>query len=101
MHALQAELFKPTLEQQFAAFHRSNPHVYEALVAEARELKKLGVRQISIRDLVAFVRRENIRIRRTDDFRINNNHTSRFARLIIEKHPELRDVIAVRELKRA
>jgi hypothetical protein len=79
-----------TLEQQFLAFHRTNPHVYQALRRLALELVGRGHRRIGIKMLFEVLRWQYAL--RTDDpnseFKLNNAYTSFYARLL-NQEPEL------------
>lgn len=66
--------------ESFRAFHARNPHVYLALRERARQHVEAGARYLSVKLLVEEVRTTL----RTDDspYRINNNYTSLYARLL-------------------
>lgn len=92
-----------TIQEQFLAFHAANSWVYDELVRLARELHARGRRHIGMKLLV-----ENVRFsyyRQTTDpnseFRVNNNYTSRYARLLCDEHPELAGLFELRKLKAA
>ena len=90
-----------TIQQAFDAFHKANPHVYRLLVRLARQSVNNGRRRISIKRLFE-VLRENYSVHTTgEDFKLNNNFHSRYARLISENEPDLAGVFETRELKAA
>lgn len=98
-----AALAPSTLEGQFVAFHRANPHVYEALVHLTRQLVARGHRRVGIGMLYETLRWQ-VAMTTSDGaspFRLNNNYRSRYARLIAEQEPDLADVFEVRELRAA
>lgn len=45
------------------------------------------------------VLRWNMQIERDGDFKLNNNFRSRYARLIIQEHPEFENFFELRELR--
>ena len=82
----------------FQRFHEANPHVYDALKAVAlwcvRNGKTVGMKAIYER-----VRWEyNVQ---TDDepYRMNNNYTAHYARLLMKQEPELADYFQVRKIR--
>lgn len=90
-----------SIQERFDAFHAANPWVadsLEALVADwlANDNSRVGMKQ-----MVEVVRWEYGRRTKGDEFRLNNNYTSRYARLLIARHPEWADAIEVRELRAA
>jgi len=91
---------KSELDDAFYAFHEANPHVYRMLVQMARKLKSRGIEHYSIRKLWHVMEWEYIfKVSPNSDFRLNNNYTSRYARLIMEQEPDLDGFFEVRERK--
>jgi len=87
-----------TIEQAFLAFHQDNPHVYRELVALARQAHARGVRRIGMKMLFE-VLRWNVALRTGgDDFKLNNNYTSYYARLIMLHEPDLDGIFETRQL---
>lgn len=89
----------PTIQQKFDEFHRNNPHVYDALVRLARQAQRRGHSKIGIELLFAIVRWEHM-MTTTDQsgFKLNDHYTSRYARLIMEREPDLRGIFRTRKL---
>jgi hypothetical protein len=92
---------RPTIQERFEAFHRSNEWVYHALARMARELKAKGHTRIGIAMLFESLRW--MHMRRTADptgsFKLNNLLRSRYARALMENEPDLAGVFEVRELQ--
>jgi hypothetical protein len=91
-----------TIQQQFQRFHEANPWVYHRLREMALELHHRGHRKIGIKMLIEALRWQYYR--QTSDpsgWKLNNNYSSRYARLIMEKTPCLRDSFETRTLKSA
>lgn len=90
-----------TITQQFNIFRAANPWVEEELARLALELRKKGRRRIGMKMLFEVVRWQFMR--RTEDpnsnFQLNNNYTSRYARLLEFKYPALRGLFETRRLK--
>lgn len=77
------------LEREFLAFHRENPHVWELFQRFALDAIRSGRRHYSARAIVHRIRwHYEVETARTDDFKINNNHSPYYARLFAERHPE-------------
>lgn len=84
------------IEQDFAAFHRLNPAVYAELEARALRLHARGVRRIGIAMLFEVLRYSQLETT-GEEFKLNNSHRALYSRLLVHHHPELRDVIELRE----
>lgn len=79
-----------TLDQQFDAFHAANPHVYSNLRRLALDAARRG-RKMGIKALYEVLRWQ-YSMNTTDDvseFKLNNNYTSFYARLLMDQEPEL------------
>ena len=94
-------------EEQFAEFHRLNPHVYEAMVGVALDIKRgrgtrRGRKKYSIYGITELVRWGFIKATNdpNSDYKINNNYRPLYARLIMEKVPELAGFFNTREIRR-
>lgn len=75
----------------FLAFHAQNPHIYEELERIALTLKRSGVHRWGIKALWEVLRYELV-LRTSSSahsFRLNNNYTAYYARLLMETCPEL------------
>lgn len=98
-------VFAPTvahvsIDDAFEAFHDANPWVYNSLVHLARELTAAGRTRIGMKMLFEVLRWQ-WSLRTTDptvDFKLNNNYTSRYARLIMDHEPDLMGVFETRAL---
>jgi hypothetical protein len=89
-----------SLQARFEQFHEDNPNVYATLERLAREWlaehSKVGLK------MLWEVARWQLGVNTTTTApRLNNNWTSRYARLLIDAHPEWADRIETRELRAA
>ena len=87
-----------TLAEQFAAFHDANPHVYGALRRLALGMVRRGRRRIGMKMLFEVLRWQYA-MSTTDagsEFKLNNNYTSFYARLLAENEAELAGVFELR-----
>jgi hypothetical protein len=95
--------FVPAISDCFQSFHQDNPTVYRDLVAICRSLKAQGFTHYSA-DAVYHVLRyqRDINLPVGDDgFKLNNNYTSRYARMIMANEPDLAGFFHLRNLKAA
>ena len=86
-------------EEEFQAFHAENPHVYQALEERALQLRRSGITRWGIKALWEVVRYE-LALRTSSSarsFRLNNNYTSHYARLLMYNRPELDGFFETRE----
>lgn len=86
----------PTAER-FEEFHRDNPHVYRTLVYFARQwVEVTGRRKLGLQMLYERARWD-IRTQTSDvDFKLNNNYTAFYARLIMHQEPDLDGIFELR-----
>ncbi len=90
-----------TIAERFDAFHKENPWVLTALVDLARRYQRMGRGHVGIKHLVEVIRWEYAKGTRGDEFKMNNNFTSRYARLICDRHPDMKDLFELRVLRAA
>ena len=88
-----------TIVERFEAFHAANPHVAAGLEHLAAEWLGAGHRKVGVKALVERLRWEAGIRTSGDDYRINNDFTSHYARLLIERRPEWADAIETRALR--
>ena len=88
-----------TIQERFRAFHAANPHVYENLRIMALELKRGGHKMWGMKALFEVLRFTAAIQTEGDVFRLNNNYTALYARLLMENEPELRGFFELRERK--
>jgi len=98
----QALLFGQTLDERFAEYHARNPLVFKLFERFARTALQSGRTHYSAKAIMERVRWE-ISIKSQDDqgFKINNNYTSRYARLLATEYPEFKGFFHMRELRAA
>lgn len=99
MSAAPLALFSvdPTIADRFDDFHRNNRHVYEALVRLAREwVATTGQHRLGIKTLFERARWEIAMSTSNAEFKLNNDFTAFYARLIMVREPDLADMFALR-----
>ncbi|HKY57631.1 MAG TPA: hypothetical protein VJL80_06305 [Aeromicrobium sp.] len=90
-----------TIQQRFERFHADNPWVYSALESLTADWLTRGHRRVGIKQMFEVVRWQYGRSTSGDSFKVNNDFTSRYARALLDAHPEWADAIEVRELRAA
>lgn len=86
---------------RFHAFHTGNPHVYEVLVAKAREWAAAGNGKLGMSLLFGMVRWVLALETQGDPYRINDHYIPFYARLIMQQEPDLRGIFNLREAPEA
>lgn len=92
----------PTIQQQFEEFHFRHPTVYIGLCRLARRAKAAGRDVMGMGMLFEVLRWEWIISGLPDEaeeFKLNNNYRSRYARLIMEQEPDLGGFFPIRALQ--
>jgi hypothetical protein len=88
-----------TIDEQFRDFHEANPHVFNNLRTLALRLKQQGRTRIGMKMLFEVLRYQYLVHTEGDSFRLNNNYTSRYTRLLCEKEPSLDGLFEKRSLR--
>ncbi len=95
----QAEIFfESRAAERFREFHRENPQVYDRLLGLALEWKRRGRTRCGIGMLWEVLRWQTGMETGGDPYKLNNNYRSRYARLMMEREPELLGFFETREL---
>ena len=88
------------MERDFARFHGENPRVYEVLRDLAlAEMKVNRKRKLGIAALWERMRWHMDLETKNTDFKLPNNHRSRYARLLMKQEPELSTFFTIRPLR--
>lgn len=101
-----APLVQPTLtsrasiDDRFSAFHHANRWVYQQLEAMTTDLITSGQTRVGMKMLIEVLRWRYFRqtFDTSSGFRLNNDYTSRYARLLLAAHPEWDGVFQTRAL---
>lgn len=97
MSAQLSFAFDATTAARFEDFHRDNPIVYDVLVRLAREWRaKFNGRKVGLAALRETARWTIAFATNDVDFKINNNYTPFYARLIMAREPELAGLFDLR-----
>ncbi len=90
-----------TIQEQFARFHAAHPEVYDGLLGLTRQAASVGRTRIGIGMLFEVLRWEWTIAGLPDDaeeWKLNNNYRSRYARLIMRRNPDLDGMFNTRTL---
>jgi hypothetical protein len=91
-----------TIEANFWEFHAANPEVYVRLVSLARMLRGRGRKRCGMKMLFEQLRWEHyLETEDRSSFKLNNNYTSYYARLIRSQEPDLAGMFELRGLRNA
>ena len=92
----------PSIESSFRQFHADNPHVLDELEYLARTWFEAGKPTIGMKFLCEVIRwQRSLKLKSHDEFKINNNFTAHYARMIIARNPTWAGRIRVRALRTA
>ena len=90
-----------SIQDRFNEFHRLNPHVYDAIRDLAMLMVRRGRKKIGIKMLIEILRWNYFM--QTDDptceFKISNDYTSRYARLLMKQEPKLDGLFQINQLR--
>lgn len=89
-----------TIQDQFEAFDRLNPWVYDILVRMTRDLVRRGRTKIGIGMLFEVLRWQYAMttVDSNSEFKLNNNYRSRYARKIMTEYEDLWGIYEIRAL---
>lgn len=85
-----------TAEDRFRRFHAQNPHVYELLRKMALALKRNN-QQMGMKGLFEVLRWNYMFTTNDPDFKLNNNYTPFYSRLLMEQEPALKGFFETRQ----
>ena len=85
-------------EAQFLLFHAENPHVYHNLVRMARMYRdSKRTTKFGIATLWEVLRWDYSFSTAHEGFKLNNNHKAFYARMIMDRNPDLAGMFELRE----
>jgi len=92
-------VFARPIKQRFRDFLEAHPEVYDQLVDLARRAKAAGHKHYSARGLWEYLRFNSILCRGEDHFKLNDHYIAHFARLIMQREPDLAGFFETRQLR--
>lgn len=82
----------------FCTYHLAHPDIWKAFQAFAIQMYKSGRRRYSAKTIMERIRWE-YELRHADEFKINNDFTSLYARTLMRKYFQFRGFFELREIK--
>ena len=86
----------PHIEEQFVAFHTHHPEVFDLFKTFASDVRTRGFAHYSSKALMERIRWYTEIETGQTDFKINNNFSSGYARLLIQIDPSFSNFFALR-----
>ena len=97
---IQATLFESRLDILFAEYHAKNPQVFELFKKFSRQVRDAGHKHFGAKAIMERIRWEAaLQTNDPDGFKVNNNFTSRYVRLLEKECPEFQGFFRKRALK--
>lgn len=89
-----------SIEANFWEFHEEHPEVYDQLLTLARQWVSHGKGKLGIATLFEKLRWEwHVNgLQDSKGYKLNNNYRALYARLLMERNPELRGLFEIRRL---
>ena len=78
----------PHIVKAFWKYHRTNPHIFPLVKKYADQLRAAGRKNYAIVAVFERIRWHLNVETQGDDFKLNNNYRSCYARLLVHSHPE-------------
>lgn len=89
------------IQREFEMFHAANPRVYAEICTIAREYARAGMVKVGIAHIWEVMRWSFFMETKTPEaIKLNNNHRSRYARLVMEREADLATFFRTRRLSR-
>lgn len=88
--------FHAAIDRQFREFHAANPHVYQKLREIALFVRARGHRRFGVKALFERLRWISLFETTGDPYRLNNNYTAYYARLLMAREPALAGLFELR-----
>ena len=92
---------RDTIAERFRQFHHDNPHVFRFLVRLTREQYLRGRQRFGVKAMWEHLRWHvylgTVTVK--GEYKLNNNFTSRYVRLLVEEHPAYRGLFERRRLR--
>lgn len=77
------------IQERFLAFHVANPEVYQTIVTLAKQAKAAGHNKYGVKTIVEIMRWNHDISTTGSRFKLPNEYSSRYARLVMDFEPDL------------
>ena len=92
--------YKDSTFENFKAFHKKNPYVYQKLCSMAKEWQNAGHSKVGIKMLFEVLRwQHGLKKMDTEEFALNNNYAPHYARLLMAENSELEGLFELRTIR--
>lgn len=89
------------IQESFLEFHTAHPGVFDEIVRLTRQARDAGQTRTSMKRIFEVLRwSRHVAGGREDEFKLNNNFTAHYARLVGIQHPDLADMFELRSSPR-
>lgn len=98
-----------SIQDAFEKFHASNPDVFLLIVREADRAVRNGKKRFSVKQIIGYLRWEIFLQTKEDTlfevkgeikkYKIGDQYTSRYSRMLLDKFPRFKDYIEQRTLR--
>lgn len=89
-----------SIDSSFRKFHKENPKVYNMFKEQVFRAMRKGRDKFSANAIINWIRWEvALQVKTEDEYKINNNFSSRYARLFVEDNPEYSYMFNFRDLR--
>jgi len=85
--------------QAFKTYHEAHPKLYELFKKYAYQMKNSGRKYYGAQSIVERIRWDMNINHNSDEFKINNNFSSMYSRLLISDYPEFKDFFRTRKTR--
>ena len=94
---LFADVPKETVEK-FQRYHAENPQVWKEFKRAAFEAWNAGIRKYGAKGIMEQVRWHTA-IQTQGSFKVSNNFTAYYARILAQKHPQFKEFFTFKEVR--
>lgn len=91
--------FALSIQERFEQYHAEHPEVFAILVKLCYQLRASGHTHYGIKGIWERARWHFHVERGMAEYKLNNNFTSRYVRLIVAEHPDFAEFFETRELR--
>lgn len=89
-----------SIDTAFKKFHKDNPKVYQMFKEQVYRAIRNGREKFSANAIINWIRWEvALKVKTDEEYKINNNFSSRYARLFVKDHPEHEHMFNFRDLR--
>lgn len=89
-----------SLQDKFLRYHLENPQIYSYFKRYAKQAKEAGFEKYSAKAIFERIRWYiTVERKKSDGFKVNNNYTAFYARMLMNKEPEFEGFFELREQK--